>query len=32
MGDDEAMAEFARDVVLMKQVGMNRSSAMVAGR
>ncbi|WP_031323656.1 acetylglutamate kinase [Rhodobacter capsulatus] len=23
MGDDEAMAEFARDVVLMKQVGMN---------
>ncbi|MBI1415625.1 MAG: acetylglutamate kinase [Limimaricola sp.] len=23
MGDDEAMAEFARDIVLMKQVGMN---------
>ncbi|MFD2172738.1 MULTISPECIES: acetylglutamate kinase [Rhodobacter] len=23
MGDDDAMAEFARDVVLMKQVGMN---------
>ena len=23
MGDDEAMAEFARDMVLMKQVGMN---------
>ncbi len=23
MGDDEAMADFARDIVLMKQVGMN---------
>jgi acetylglutamate kinase len=23
MGDDEAMAEFARDIVLMRQVGMN---------
>lgn len=23
MGDDDAMAEFARDIVLMKQVGMN---------
>ena len=23
MGDDEAMAEFARDIVLMKQVGLN---------
>ena len=23
MGDDEAMAQFARDIVLMKQVGMN---------
>ncbi len=23
MGDDEAMADFARDVVLMKQVGMH---------
>lgn len=23
MGDDEAMAEFARDIVLMRQVGVN---------
>jgi acetylglutamate kinase len=23
MGDDEAMASFARDVVLMRQVGVN---------